>query len=54
MKIEEVRCEFILYWNTFLRLSGCVVLENPKFEQCLIGMLWKLSADMNVNISKIG
>jgi hypothetical protein len=53
-KIEEVRCEFILLWNDFLRNSGAIVLLQPKFEHCLQAMFWKFSADMKDSIKTIG
>jgi len=43
-----MRCEYILKWNDFVRLSGAVVLQNPKFESCMQGMFWKFTEDMKV------
>lgn len=48
-EVEIIRCGFITRWNEFVRLSGGIVLKNPRFESCVQAMLWKLSADMNVS-----
>lgn len=51
--MEITRCEFILRWNEFVRLSGGIVLISPKFESCLQGMLWKFAADNNGKLGNI-
>ncbi len=52
-EVEITRCEFLLRWNEFVRLSGGVVLLSPKFEACMQGMLWKFAADANGRLSSI-
>jgi hypothetical protein len=47
--VELIRCGFITKWNPFVRKSGGIVLQSPKFESCVLGMLWKFAADMNVH-----
>jgi len=45
---EILRCDFLLKWNEYVRQTGGTVIVKPKFEDCLLGMLWKLAVDMNV------
>lgn len=52
-EVEQVRCEYILKWNEFVRQTGGIVLTDPKFESCLLGMLWKLAADMNGHLHTV-
>ena len=50
MEIEVLRCELVCRWNTFMRLSGSIILKNPSFDTCIKAMFLKFMIDMNVKL----
>jgi len=51
LKIELIRCKFILVWNDLLRQTGAVTLREPKFFYILEAVILNLGVMM---LEKIG
>ena len=47
MKIEVVRCKFILAWNDLLRKTGAITFKDTKFYYILQSILFNLGYLMN-------
>ena len=53
MKIEIVRCKFILEWNDLLRQTGGIVLRDAKFFHILESLMLCLGVMMRDRISSV-
>jgi hypothetical protein len=52
-KIEEMRRQFSLRWNSLCEKSGAIVILKPSFKSVIEGMLWKLSVNLEISIAGV-
>lgn len=52
-KIEEMRRQFTLRWNSLCEKSGAIVILKPTFKSIIEGMLWKLSVNIDGSLGGI-